>query len=164
MSERVFGTGVRVKQLSFMIDRNSKEMHTGFYPMIRVDGQWLLIHDENAVGKAVNVPTYDEARILGKKILRQIKDEQKSRIRESPSSIPLEEEELGVATVSVKRLNALERLYDACKRRSDTMTKRFFITEVSSNAENEKYELMQVMESAWDDVENVLTELEKVAQ
>ena len=70
MSERVIGTGVRVKQLSFMIDRKNKEMHTGFYPMIQVDGQWMAIHDEKAVGGMANAPSQIEARKLGRKILR----------------------------------------------------------------------------------------------
>lgn len=76
MSNRVFGNGVRVKELSFITDRENNQLHTGYYPKIQVDGKWMLIRDENAVGKAVNAPTRKEALKEGRKILKEIKEKQ----------------------------------------------------------------------------------------
>ena len=76
MSNREFGKSVRVVQLSYMVDRDNKKLFTAFYPKVSMDGQWMLIRDENAVGKSVNAPTRKEARKLGYEFLHRMEEKQ----------------------------------------------------------------------------------------
>jgi len=70
-----FGEKVRVRYNSFTNEEKT-DVHSGFYPMIQVYGEWAYIKDSTYETGMVNCDRSDKARKLGKELLIRVKQKE----------------------------------------------------------------------------------------